>query len=291
MRSVLLSLIAALVLPLSLLAENQVKITKDIPFATFGDRTLKIDLHMPQGVENPPLVMFIHGGGWRNGSRKGCKIAWAARHGYAVASVEYRFSQQAIFPAQIHDCKGALRWLRAKQEKYRYDASRVVVAGSSAGGHLAALMATSGGVKALEGTTAGNLDQSSRVQASIPYYGPSDFLLRSRFQPSKTDHPNGGAYGLIGGPVQENLELANQASPVTHISKDDPPLLLLHGLKDKTVYPRQSQHLHELYLQGGLQSQLLLGPDSGHGWKGFWPDEKETILEFLKKHFPPGEGK
>ena len=114
--------------------------------------------------------MFIHGGGWKGGARSNSKLNWVAGHGYAVASIEYRFSQEALFPAQILDCKGALRWLRAHQKEYGYDASRVVVAGTSAGGHLAALTGTSGDVEDLEGDTGGNADQSSRVQGVIDYY-------------------------------------------------------------------------------------------------------------------------
>jgi len=261
----------------------ETKIIKDIPFATFGERTLMIDLHLPVGVERPPLVMFIHGGGWQAGNRKGVKTPWVVGEGYALASVEYRYSQQAVFPAQIHDCKGALRWLRAHQEKYGYDASKVVVIGTSAGGHLTALMGTSGGVVNLEGETAGHLDQSSTVQGAIPYYGASDFILRSRFQSNKTDKPNGSAYRLFGGPVQKNLEVANAASPVTYIDKKDPPMLILHGEKDKTVYPRQSRHFHALYEQAGLSSELLVDPDAGHGWKGSIPGEREKVLAFLKR--------
>lgn len=282
-----------LVLPVVLLfAENvfgkplhEVERKNDIVFAKPDGVELLLDLYLPSGVEDPPLVMHIHGGGWQGGDRKNCKASWVAAHGYAIASVEYRVSHEALFPAQIYDCKGALRWLRANEGKYGYDASRVIVTGTSAGGHLAALMATSGGVAELEGVTGGNLDQSSSVQGGIDYYGPSDFVKRSENQPSKTDEPKGGVYRLLGGPVQENLEAARQASPVTYITADDPPLLILHGAKDKTVFLDQSEILAADYKEAGLDAQLHVEPENGHGWKKPTEAERELVLSFLKKQF------
>lgn len=258
---------------------------KAIPFASPGGVELLLDLHIPSDVKNPPLVMFIHGGGWRGGKREGCRLAWVANHGYAVASVEYRFSQEALFPAQIHDCKGALRWLRAHADEYGYDASRVVVSGSSAGGYLAALMGTSGEVEALEGATGENVKQSSRVQGVIDYYGPSDFVKRSENQKSKTDEPTGSVYQLLGGPVQKNLEAALAASPVTYISKDDPPFLIFHGENDKVVFLDQAEHLETLYREAELEVHLEIVSGAGHGWKQN-AREKALVLEFLEKHLP-----
>ena len=287
-RTKLLSVIAATIgcafsLPSARTETYEVKKTDGIPFAEPDGVKLLLDLHLPKGVESPPLVMFIHGGGWSKGGRNNSKLNWVAQHGYALASIEYRLSQEALFPAQILDCKGALRWLRANQEKYGYDASRVVVAGTSAGGHLAALMGTSGGVGDLEGETGGNSDQSSRVQGILDYYGPSDFVARSENQPSKTDHPDGGVFKLLGGPVKENLEAARRASPVTYISKDDPPLLILHGDRDKTVFLDQSQHLEKLYREAGLDVHLHVIEGAGHGWKKPYDEEKIQVLAFLER--------
>lgn len=267
---------------------EEVKHHRAIPFASPQGVELLLDLHIPDGVEKPPLVMFIHGGGWTGGGRDKCRLEWVAGYGYAVASIEYRMSQEALFPAQIEDCKGALRWLRANAGKYGYDASRVIVAGTSAGGHLAALMGTSGGVKELEGTTGGNAGESSRVDGVIDYYGPSDFVKRSENQKAKTDHPKGGVYRLIGGPVQENLEAARFASPATYISKDDPPLLIFHGDKDKTVFLDQSEHFEKLSREAGLEVHLEIVPGAGHGWKTT-DKERELVLAFLKKHFASDE--
>ena len=265
--------------------DHEVEIKRDIVFAQPDGVDLLLNLHLPTGVEQAPLVMFIHGGSWRNGDRNNCKVAWLAEHGYAVASIEYRVSTEALFPAQIHDCKGALRWLRANASRYGYDATHVVVSGSSAGGHLATLMGTSAGIETLEGNTGGNLDQSSRVQGIIDYYGPTDFVKRSDNQPSKTDEPKGGVYQLLGGPVKSNLDLAKIASPVTYVSKDDPPLLIFHGSNDKTVFLDQSEFLKDAYQQKNLEVSLNIVPDAGHGWKTPAAGERAKISAFLKSIF------
>ncbi|MEZ5386446.1 MAG: alpha/beta hydrolase [Prosthecobacter sp.] len=283
-----LAIRTSIFLALTVFAANagEVEHHNDIMFAKPGGVELLLNLHMPKGVENPPLVMFIHGGGWTNGDRSRCRLDWVAEHGYAVASIEYRLSQEALFPAQIHDCKGALRWLRAHQGEYGYDSSKVVVAGTSAGGHLSALMGTSGGVAALEGETAGHPEQSSSVQGVIDYYGPSDFVKRSENQPSKTDDPKGSVFKLIGGPVKANLKAARAASPITYLSSDDPPFLILHGDKDKTVYLDQSELLLQRCKDLGIDAQLHIEKDAGHGFKEMSAQEKQLVLAFLEKMLP-----
>jgi len=255
----------------------------DVAFAKVDDVDLLLDVHLPEGVSRPPLVVYIHGGGWSQGSRKNCPMRWLTEHGYAVASIEYRLSTEARFPAQIHDCKGALRWLRAHQDVYGYDATRVVVAGRSAGGHLATMMGTSAEVAELEGTTAGHLLQSSRVQGIIDYYGPQDFIFRSETQPEITDNPKGLVYQLLGGPVKENQALARLASPVTHVGPGDPPLLILHGSDDRQVLPNQSQRLLETYRANGLDAHLRIEPGGRHGWKPTSTEEQELVLGFLRR--------
>jgi len=266
---------------------NGVKLVADIEFAQPGGVPLLLDLHLPKGIENPPLLLFIHGGGWRNGDRKRCRLDWVARYGIAVASIEYRLSHEALFPAQIHDCKGALRWLRAHAGRYGFDAGRVVVAGTSAGGHLAALMGTCGDVVALEGTTAGHAGQSSRVEAVINYYGPSDFVARAQSHPEKCEEPSGGVFQLLGGKVSENLDLARLVSPVTHITEDDPPLLILHGSEDKVVKLDQTEILRDRYQAAGLDVTVHIEDGAAHGWKTT-DEERHLILAFLRTHFEGG---
>lgn len=258
-----------------------VRVVADIPYAEIDSVKLLLDLHRPENVEDPPLVLFIHGGGFRSGDRRRCKLAWIAQYGYAVASIEYRLSGVARFPAQIHDCKGALRWLRAHQKELGIDATRVVAAGTSAGGNLAAMMATTGSVEALEGTTAGHLDQSSHVQGAIDYYGPTDFIYRAETQPAKTDDPAGSIYQLLGGPVRENRDAARLASPIDHVDPGDPPLLILHGDEDEVVYLAQSERLAKAYREKRLDVQLHIVEGEGHGWNGPSDTERQLVLNFL----------
>lgn len=257
--------------------------TEGVQFAAPGGVPLLMDIRMPADIESPPLVVWIHGGGWKGGSRKNVKIPWVVDHGYALASIEYRLSQEAVFPAQIHDCKGAIRWLRAHASDYGFNAEKIVVAGSSAGGHLVALLGTGGGVLALEGETGGHLDQSSSVQGVIDYYGATDFIHRSKTQPSKTEQSSGSVFGLLGGKVSENVELARLASPITHLDGGDPPFLILHGAKDKTVFVDQSENFHRACEEKGVAATLLIHQSGGHGWKTPMKGEREAILDFLAK--------
>ncbi len=262
----------------------KVKVYADIEFADVDGVKLLLNLHMPIGVEKPHLVMYIHGGAWLGGDRNNCGLCWVAKHGYAVASVEYRMSYEAIYPAQIHDCKGALRWLRANQNTYGYDATRVVVAGASAGGQLAALMGTTGGVESLEGTTAGNADQSTLVQGVIDYFGATDFIMRSKNQPAKTEDPSGSVYKLFGGSVSDNVGLARSASASAFVDPSDPPILILHGDKDPVVQLTQSARLKVVYEQNKLDAMLHIETGKGHGWKRT-ELESEKVLQFLAKCF------
>lgn len=271
--------------PAALAAEPAVRTLPDIVYAEVGEVKLLLDLYLPANKKDPPLAIFVHGGSWRAGTRKKCPVAWLAEEGYALASIDYRLSQQAIFPAALHDCKGAVRWLRGHADEYGYNAERIAMLGSSAGGHLALLLGTSGGLEDLEGTVGGHLQQSSRVQAVVDYYGASDFLLRGKLQPANTEQPSGNVYQLLGGAVSENLYRARQASGVTHVSPDDPPLLILHGLQDNKVNPYQAVRIYQAYQRAGLPVQFSLLPDSGHGGDEFYTGERRTqVLTFLDRH-------
>ncbi|MDB6003524.1 MAG: nlhH 1 [Prosthecobacter sp.] len=260
----------------------------DMVFAKVGDHELKLDLHLPKDVKKPPLVVFIHGGGWKAGSYKSCSTSWLTERGFAVASISYRFSQVAVFPAQIHDCKGAVRWLRAHAAEYGYNTTRIGAAGTSAGGHLVLLLGTTGGVPEYEGTVGGNLDQSSAVQAVADYFGPSDFILRSENQPIKTEDPKSTVCQLLGGPVKKNLDLARFASPAFQANAGDAPLLIIHGDKDPTVHLDQSQRMMEVYRQAGLDVALQVVPGAGHGGPAhFAPPLREIVATFFTKHLLP----
>ncbi len=261
---------------------------KDIVFAKPDSHELKLNLFLPKAGKNPPLVVFIHGGGWRNGSYKNCRTTWLTDYGFAVASIGYRLSDKAKFPAQIHDCKAAVRWLRAHAKEYGYNAERIGVAGTSAGGHLALMLGVTGNMKELEGEVGGNANQSSRVQAVVDYFGPSDFVLRSTNQPVKTENPDSPVRLLLGVAARENTKLAKLASPAFHVTKDDAPLLIIHGDKDATVNLDQSKRIAEEYKKHGLNGTLEVVPNAGHGGKAhFTPVYREKVADFLRAQLQP----
>ncbi len=265
---------------------TQHKLHRDIPYASVGGEELKLDLYIPEGVVKPKLVVWIHGGGWRGGSKAKPPVRCLLDEGYALASVSYRFSEVAIFPAQIYDCKGAIRWLRAHADEYGINADWIAVAGSSAGGTLALLLGTSSGVAELEGDVGGNREQSSRAQAVINYFGPSDFVFRGETQPDVAYSEKSGSFALLGGKkfgaVDKQLELA--ASATHYVTPDAPPLLVLHGTADELVLPNQAQRIVDAYSKVGLTARLILLDGAGHGGgRFFWGEPMQAAIEFLSE--------
>lgn len=261
-------------------ADNQA----DIEYARVGDVSLKLDLHRPQG-ERPPLIVYVHGGAWRGGSKEDVPIGSLLERGYAIASVNYRLSTQAVFPAQVHDIKAAIRFLRANAGVYHINADKIVIIGSSAGGHLAALVGVTNDVKALEGTVGEHLEQSSDVQGIVSFFGASNLQtilsqstehgLRVRIPALKL---------LLGDTPDKKPELARLASPVAHLDKKDPPLLLLHGDADPQMPPQQSEELAKGYRELGLPVTMIVMPGSRHGGAEFYDDERTVIVsKFLDK--------
>ncbi len=256
---------------------------RDLEYARVGEKGLLLDLCLPKDPEGSlPLVVWVHGGAWRGGDKSPCRAVWMVERGYAVASINYRLSQEAIFPAQIHDCKAAVRWLRAHAEQYRLDPERIGAWGSSAGGHLVALLGTSGDVKELEGE-GGNLEFSSRVQAVCDWFGPSDFL-QMRGVPSRIDRnsPDSPEALLVGGPLQERKEQCRRANPITYITPDDPPFLIMHGERDDIVPLNQSQLLHEALKKAGVDVTFHLVKGAGHGFDG--PKLDRMVADFFAEH-------
>jgi acetyl esterase/lipase len=258
---------------------------RDIVFATPDSHELRLDLYLPKDTKNPPLVVFIHGGGWRNGSYKQCRTCWLTDYGFAVASVSYRLSDKAKFPAQVQDCKAAVRWLRAHSDDYGYNAERIGVAGTSAGGYLALMLGVTSGSKEFEGDVGGHADQSDRVQAIVDFYGPSDFVLRSQNQPQKTEPPDSPVRGLLGVAARKNPKLAKLASPAFLVTNDAPPLLIVHGDKDTTVRLDQSERMVEEYRQARRNVTLEIVSGAGHGGDAhFTPVYRKKVADFLRTH-------
>jgi acetyl esterase/lipase len=248
-----------------------------------------LDLYVPRSEAPLPLVIWVHGGAWQNGSKSpGNPAMRLLERGYAVAATNYRLSRHATFPAQIEDCKAAVRYLRVNAKKYGLDPDAFGVWGSSAGGHLVALLGTSGDAKALEGDGE-NRGTSSRVQAVVDFYGPADLTRMGAMSgpDSKIDHdaPDSPESRLLGGPVQQKKELAAKANPITYISKDDPPFLIVHGDADPVVPLGQSELLHAALKKAGVESELVVIKGGGHGGAGFaTPDLQVKIAGFFDKH-------
>lgn len=256
----------------------------DIEYAKVGETSLKLDLHRPQG-ENPPLIVYVHGGGWRAGSKEDVPIADLYDKGFAIASVNYRLSTQAVFPAQVHDIKAAIRFLRAKEGLYHINASKIAIIGSSAGGHLAVLVGMSNRNPELEGKVGEHLDQSSDVQVIVSYYGASNLqTILSQSTQQGLDFRIPALKLLLGDTPDKKPELTKLASPVTHLDKKDPPLLLIHGDADPQMPPQQSQELAKAYESLGLPVTLLMLSGSLHGGAEFYDEERTAIVaKFLDK--------
>ncbi len=233
-------------------------IQRDLIFKRVNSAVLTLDLYSPENVSGPlPVIVWIHGGGWSRGRKEQCPAVSLVDDGYAVASIDYRLTSVAPFPAQIEDCKAAVRWLRANASAYHLDPDRIGVWGNSAGGHLAALLGTSGGVPELEGN-GDNMQYSSRVQAVCDAAGPVDLV--AEMSPKAMSRIE----ALLGGALEKNKSKAIAASPIHYVSKDDPPFLIVHGEFDRVVPVEQSQRFYEALQKAGVNATLKILPQRGH---------------------------
>ena len=264
------------------LAQPGVRALRNVEYARVdGNRSLYLDLYLPEKAAAPtPLIVWIHGGGWVGGNKNNCPPLAGVSKGCAAASIEYRFADVAPFPAQIHDCKGAIRFLRANAAKYNLDPNRIGAWGASAGGHLVALLGTGAAVQSLEGNVGGNLEYSSRVQAVCDYFGPADLMPLT--VPGVSPGAAAVVAKLLGGPPAEKKDLAALASPVTHVTKDAPPFLIMHGDKDTLVPLSQSQTLHDALKKAGVDSTLKVIAGAGHGFAS--REITATVEAFFAKH-------
>ena len=258
---------------------------RNIEYVKSGHERQKLDIYLPQSIgqgQRLPLVVWIHGGGWSAGSKDRCPAVYLVKKGYVVASINYRLSQHAPFPSQIHDCKGAIRWLRANSHKYNIDANRIAVWGASAGGHLVALLGTTGN-KELEGSVGGNLDHPSRVQAVCNFFGPTDMFAYYKDKDNRNyEYTTKVINQLLGGTAQEKSELARLANPVTHVSLDDSPFLIMHGDNDDLVPMKQNELLNEALKKAGVETKLHIVKGAGHGFGG--PEIEKVVAHFFESH-------
>ena len=256
----------------------------DIPCLAGGSPRQTLDLYLPDHAHSPmPAVLWIHGGAWECGDKHPCPVREFAERGYVIASIGYRLSDKAAFPSQLQDCKSAVRWLRAHAAEYGIDPTRIGVWGESAGGHLAALLGTTGLTRDFD--VGDHLDQSSEVQCVVNWFGPVDFLeWGAPFSPSM-DSPESPVYRLLGGPISQNREKTRSAGPLHHVHGRSAPFFTVHGGRDDIVPLVQSQRLHKALQAAGVESTLQVIPDAGHSTAEFTlPERLDEIAEFLARH-------
>jgi acetyl esterase/lipase len=262
---------------------DSVTMQKNIEYARVSTGPLLLDIYTPKNFTNKvPVIVWLFGGGWESGSKDSCPIAYMATQNVAIVSINYRLSGVAPFPAQIFDCKGAVRWLRANADKYHLDADRIGIFGASSGGHLAALLGTTAGNAQLEGDVGGNLNFSSRVQCVCAFYPPTDLDL---LVPDAAGRASAKSRvgKLLGGPLNQNLALAALASPLRFVSQDSAPFFLLHGEKDSLVPVQQSELFYDALKKAGVEAHLVIVQNKGHGIIAP-PDAAQQIYKFFDEH-------
>jgi acetyl esterase/lipase len=245
------------------------KIYADVVFASPQGRDLRMDLYVPQSEKPVPVVVWIFGGSWKFGSnRYHVNVRDLTKHDIAVASIEYRLSQTAKYPAQLEDCRSAVAWLRANGKRYGIDPERIGVSGESAGGHLAALL--------------GTIDGKDRVRAVLALFPATDLVALSRRNPGP--FKSNSIDQLLGGPVAERMELAREASPVNHVGRSAPPFLIMHGKRDIVVPIEQSEELERRLKRAGVPVRLIVVRDKGH-WFRLSEEQMDKVAGFFWLHF------
>jgi acetyl esterase/lipase len=262
-------------------------VEKDIAYAEVAGETLRLDLYQPSGATAPsPLLVFVHGGAWENGSKAGMPLTALVEHGYTIASLDFRPASRAPFPGQVHDIKAAIRFLRGAAERYGYDASKIGILGMSSGAHLAAAVGTSNGDTELEGTLGQHGRQASDVQAIVAYFPATNLTtILAQSTPFGLGVREPALKRLLGALPQDNETLARRASPVFHVDADDPPLLLLHGDQDPQMPINQSHELEGAYAKHGNQAELIVVHGAKHGGDEFTaPANIARVAAFLDEH-------
>ena len=260
-----------------------VKLIKDIEYAKHDGVELKLDLYIPKEIKGSvPVIVFVHGGGWKNGSKSsGKRGAWIVPHGFAIASISYRLTDVGQWPDQINDCYAAVRWVRKHASEYGLDGERIGCWGTSAGAHLAALVGTR--------SYPGKETTSSRVQATADWFGPSELLTMppNNVGNGRTEEDVASSNGakLLGATVKDVPKLAKDASALDNVSEDDSPFLIMHGTADPGVPISQSEKLHAALTKAGVSSTFVALEGAKHGGKEFIsPESNKVFLEFFTKN-------
>ena len=271
----------------------------DVPYADLSDAQM-LDIYLPETGDGPfPLVIFVHGGAFKMGDKAMSVSDFEplVAAGYAVASLNYRLSGEALFPAQIEDVKAAVRWLRANAEEYNLDPDRFASWGASAGGNLAAMLGVTGDVEDFDNPELGNAGVSSAVQATIDWFGPIDFAqMDAQFAADDVCDASAESHSaadspeslLLGAALADVPELVAAASPLSYVSEADPPFFIQHGTADCNVPPAQSQQLADALLPvvGEDNVTLMFLEGAGHGGTEFSSAENMAlVIEFLNGVF------
>lgn len=243
----------------------------DVVYGKGGDVELKLNIGRPKDAAGPlPCVVFIHGGGWAAGNKNmhNAQVHDFVQKGYVSATVHYRFAPKHVFPAQVEDVKCAIRFLRANAEKYGIDKARIGAVGFSAGAHLSMMLGTMDKDDGLEGE-GGNPGESSKVNAVVAFFGPTDFQT--------DDWPQVTVLileGFLGGKKADKADAFKKASPITYVNAGDAPTLILQGTKDVLVPWQQATAMGEALTRAGVYGRVDLILGGGHGWDG--PELRRT---------------
>jgi len=258
---------------------------RKLEFTRTPQGPLFLDLYLlASALGRLPLMVWIHGGGWHTSptARDDYLPGRMVGRGYALASIDYRDSKTARFPAQVQDCKAAVRWLRAHAEQYGIDPERVGVWGISAGGHLAAFLGLSGGEKEFEGD-GGNAEFSSRVRAACDFCGPTDlFQLEAPETTNALAALRQMAEDFVGGKLEDRRDVVAKVNPATHVDPGDPPLLILHGDADPLIALKQSELLYQALKDAGVEVTLGVAKGGSHLFVG--PEIDRTVDAFFDRH-------
>lgn len=278
-RIIFLTLVTILSFPIVLKAQKDTSSIKNIVYAESGNTKLLLDLYMPV-KKDPYLIVWIHGGAWRSGSKESPPLGMLP-YGYALASINYHLSEEAALPIPIYDIKAAIRFLRANAKRYGYRADKIAIWGSSSGGHYAALVGTTNNDKAWEGSVGNYLNENSSIQAVLDFYGPTNFLtILNQSTPHGLEVRVPALKLLLGKPVEQDTALARKASPVFQVDPTDPPMFIVHGDQDNQVPVNQSLELMEAYKRNNLQYQLEIVPGAGHGGEAY---NKKELMDKMNK--------
>src|ERR1700742_1952642 len=239
----------------------------NIPYANDTLKKHLLDIYLPPtGKNSYPVVIWIHGGAWMSNDKYADMgymkntLKGFIDSGYAVASIDYRWSTTAIFPAQIQDCNQAVEFLYQNAAKYKLDGNRIALIGFSAGGHLASLLGLSNNNE-VKDFYPGGKKPHFKIKLVLDFYGPADFLALTGAEASD---PKSSVSLLLGGTIADRTKLAKKASPVTYIDKNDPPFLIVQGEKDESVNPQQSIALSSKLKQAGVKNDLIIVPGAPH---------------------------